>query len=54
MNATNDRERIDLQAGITTLPTRVDGFAGKAMRLERRLGWLLWSALLALLVVISA
>lgn len=54
MNASNDREHIDLQAGLTTLPTRVEGFAGKAMRLERRLGWLLWSALLALLVIISS
>ncbi len=31
-----------------------EGYAGQAVRLERRLGWILWSALVVLLVVISA
>lgn len=29
------------------------GFAGRAVRLERRLGWVLWATLALLLVVIS-
>ena len=30
-----------------------EGFAGQAVRFERRLGWVLWSALAVLLVVLS-
>ena len=31
-----------------------EGFAAQALRFERRLGWILWSALLVLLIVLSA
>lgn len=53
MNATRDSESIGLQSQLTAPPARVEGFASKAVRLERRVGWLLWSALLAILIVIS-
>ena len=49
----NETDSTELQAQLTALPARSQGFAGKAMRLEQRLGWLLWSALLAILLVIS-
>jgi len=51
MNGTNTLKPPTQKAKPSAAPR--PGFAGRSMRFERRLGWVLWAALGMLLVVIS-
>jgi len=50
MNGSDTLERTE-RARAATAPD--EGYAGQVVRLERRLGWVLWGALVVLLLWIS-
>jgi len=50
----NSTDTLEPQERTPELTQPVSGFAGKAVRLERRIGWVLWGSLVVLLVAISS